>query len=351
MFLPCRPCCGGGGPCSGEYPDSVEIDIDYIGYKTNTSLSFPSMGTGLNPATTWYDTLQLAVHPIGGTQLIYASVANYAILNHLDGTFVLTQGATGVYTYTDPSGFVLKLVMDMPTASTFRLQLTLNGGPEVRTLHKYSATPETESNMAAASWKTGATNCTPSLANAGTAYHPIYGNAYTKIPYTGSNSYSHVGPAWNALARTDCENISGFWPQVTATEACNNLGNISEVRSANAAFDQAQPIASGTGIVVANPGLDFTAGVFFDTALPINWTAYSAFLSNHQYNIYYPNPAAPEVWTDGGGQQWLVTYGIAGPLGVGLNGSSKDNHIATRHQVTRIQGIYGGVPVDLFSRA
>lgn len=351
MFLPCRPCCGGGGgnPCSGDYPDSVEIDIDYIGYKTNTSLSFPSMGTGLNSATTWYDTLQLAVHPVGGTQTIYASVANYAILNHLDGTFVLTQGATGVYTYTDPSGFVLQLVMDQP--SNYRLTMTLNGGPEVRTCHRYSATPVTQAAMAASSWNSGMTDCLPVLQTSTTAYHIFYGPQHKQIPYTGGDTYSWIGPAWTLGNSVNCENRTGAWPSATASETCPGP-NVSETCSFYADFDQCS--ISGPGFSVgsgtATGGLDFTSGIYFDAAVPVNWTPHATTLSYHQGNPYYPTTGAPEVWTDGGGQQWVVTYGSAGPLGVGLNGSSKDNHVATRHQVTRIQGIYGGIAVDLFSR-
>lgn len=353
MFLPCRPCCGVlGDPCSGDVPDSIEIDISYIGYKLSTSLPppYPSLGSGLNSATYWYDTLQLAVHPTGGSQDIYASVANYAILNHLDGSFVLSKTASAPlshdYEYTDPSGFTIRVDLDY-LFSKWRLIFTVSGGPELRTLHKYSATPETLANMSSSTWNSSATDCTPVLVGCPPAYGANY-QYFRMLPYSGNTTFSWVGPVWYRFGRTDCQNISGSIPGAQASYTCGSV--VIEEAGHYADFDQVPGDISTSSRSAYVSGMDFTNGVFFDSALDINWTPHATSLSTHQFNAYYPTPPAPEVWTDGSGAQWVVAYSTAGPLGVGLSGTAKTPAISIRNQITRLQANYAGNLIDIFPR-
>lgn len=352
MFFPCRPCCGAAGdPCGGDVPDSIEVDISYIGYKLSTPLPFPSLGSGLNSATYWYDTLQLAVHPTGGSQDIYASVANYAILNHLDGSFVLSKTSSAplrhVYNYTDPSGFDINVFLDY-AINAWRLRFSVNGGPELRTLHKYSATPETQANMAAATWNAGATNCTPLLAVCPPAYGANY-SLFRMVPYSGSTTFSLVGPTWNPFSATNCQNVTvAGTPAASVNHTCGSV--VIESAGPYADFGQVPGEITFSSRSASVSGMDFTNGVFFDSALNINWTAYTPSLSAHQFNPYYPTPSAPEVWTDGSGAQWVVAYSTTGPLGVGLGGTAKDTAISIRNQITRLQANYAGSLVDIFPR-
>ena len=351
MFLPCRPCCTGGGivlidGCvyTGDPPDSVELDISFIKSDTSTSgISGINLSSGTT-ATTAYSTIVLGKQNADdASPTDYASTACYAILDNLSGSFSLTRSTVSGgydYTYTDPSGFEFLLELRSYATGFSQAKLIVNAGPEVRMLQTYNATPPTQAAMASSTWNSGASLCySPSFTLGGVDKWYLAG---------GVDEYRRRGPTFNLPFPSTCDDTTGSWPTFYAEQDCESgtgATSLSVYSSHYAAWQSVTNITTVDGPDSQPAGL--TSPVEFDVATYVSWPDYSTTLATHQFTylgVKYP------YFQTVGSQVRIYFYNSPTykPL---LTTSAPVNAVASRYSLDSIVGVYGTEEVALFKRA